>query len=114
MAVDGATDALLHRASAPQVGSASAPALVLARKSTGEQPRVLVPDLNQEYAAVIRAVVPQAEPHAWVFHALHAGHRQSRAVAGTDDRAPETEAVAVQEQLDQLLRATTRRRAWRR
>lgn len=114
VAVDVYTYDLLHIAIYPQVGSDSAQAFLLALKTKGYQPRVIVTDLNQDYAAVITAVFPQAEHHECVFHALQAWHRQIREVYGKDYREQHPEAVALQEQIDRIFRAKTKRTAWRR
>jgi transposase-like protein len=56
VAVDVYTYDLLHIAIYPYVGSDSAHAFLLALKTKGYQPHVIVTDLNQDYAAAIAAV----------------------------------------------------------
>jgi transposase-like protein len=114
LAVDVYTYDLLHIAIYPYVGSASARAFLLALKTKGYRPRVVVTDLNQDYAAVIAAVFPQAEHHECVFHALQAWHRQIGEVYGKDYREQHPEAVVLQEQIDRLFQAKTKRTAQRR
>jgi transposase-like protein len=75
---------------------------------------VIVTDLNQDYGAAIAAVFPQAAHHECVFHALQAWHRQIREVYGKDYQEQHPEAVALQDQLDRIFRATTKRTAQRR
>jgi transposase-like protein len=114
LAVDVYTYDLLHIAIFPQVGSASAHAFLLALSAKGHRPQVIVTDLNQDYSAVIAAVFPHAEHHECVFHALQAWHRQIREVYGKDYREQHPQAVALQEQIDNLFRAKTKRTAQRR
>jgi transposase-like protein len=114
MAVDVSSYALLHIAIYPQVGSDAARAFLLALKGKGYQPQVIVTDLNQDYATVIAAVFPQAEHHAWVFHALQAWQQQIRAVYGKAYGEQHPQAVVLQEQIEWLFRATTKRTAQRR
>ncbi len=114
VAVDSYTYDLLHIAIYPYVGSDTARAFLLALKQKGYHPRVIVTDLNQDYGAVIAAVFPQAEHHECVFHALQAWHRQIREAYGKDYRQQHPEALALQEQLDRIFRAKTKRTAQRR
>jgi transposase-like protein len=114
VAVDVYTYDLLHIAIYPHIGSASARAFLLALKAKGYRPQVIVTDLNQDYAAVIAAVFPTAEHHECVFHALQAWHRQLREVYGKDYQERHPEAVALQEQLDRIFQARTKRTAQRR
>jgi len=114
VAVDVYTYDLLHIALLPYVGSDSARAFLLALKAKGYRPQVIVTDLNQDYGAAIAAVFPQAEHHECVFHALQAWHRQLREVYGQDYQEQHPEAVALQDQLDRIFRATTKRTAQRR
>lgn len=114
VAVDVYTYDLLHIAIYPYVGSDSARAFLLTLQAKGYRPRVLVTDLNQDYAGVIAAVFPHAEHHECVFHALQAWHRQIREVYGKDYREQHPEAVVLQELLDNLFRAKTKRTAQRR
>jgi len=46
-----------------------------------------------------------------VFQALQAWHRQLREVYGTDYRAQHPEALALQEQIDRIFQAQTKRTA---
>jgi len=96
------------------VGSDSARAFLLALKAKGYRPQVIVTDLNQDYGTAIAAVFPQAAHHDCVFHALQAWHRQIRAVYGKDEQEQHPEALALQDQLDRIFRATTKRTAQRR
>jgi transposase-like protein len=114
VAVDVYTYDLLHIAIFPHVGSDSARAFLVALKAKGYRPQVLVTDLNQDYGAVIAAVFPSAAHHECVFHALQAWHRQLRAVYGKEYQDQHPEAVVLQEQLDRLFQAKTKRTAQRR
>jgi transposase-like protein len=114
LAVDVYTYDLLHIAIFPQVGSDSAHAFLLALYAKGYRPHVIVTDLNQDYSAVIATVFPQAEHHECVFHALQAWHRQIREVYGKDYQEHYPEAVVLQEQIDRIFQAKTKRTAQRR
>jgi transposase-like protein len=114
VAVDVYTYDLLHIAIYPYVGSDSARAFLLTLQAKGYRPRVIVTDLNQDYDAAIMAVFPHAEHHECVFHALQAWQRQIREVYGKDYREQHPEAVTLQEQIEKLFRAKTKRTAQRR
>lgn len=114
VAVDVYTYDLLHIGIYRHLGSDAARAFLLALKAKGYRPQVLVTDLNQDYGAVIAAVFPQAVHHECVFHALQAWHRQIRAVYGKNYREQHPEAVALQEQIDQIFQTKTKRTAQRR
>jgi transposase-like protein len=114
VAVDVYSYDLLHIAIFPHVGSDSAHAFLLALRAKGYRPHVIVTDLNQDYGAVIATVFPQAEHHECVFHALQAWHRQLREVYGKDYREQHPEALALQELLDRIFQAKTKRTAQRR
>jgi transposase-like protein len=114
VAVDVYTYDLLHIAIFPQVGSDAARAFLLALKTKGYHPQVIVTDLNQDYSAVIAVVFPQAEHHECVFHALQAWHRQLCQVYGKDYREQHPEALALQDQIDRIFQAKTKRTAQRR
>jgi transposase-like protein len=114
VAVDVYTYDLLHIAIFPHVGSDSARAFLLALRAKGYRPQVIVTDLNQDYGAALASVFPQAAHHECVFHALQAWHRQLREVYGKDYRAQHPEALALQEQIDRIFQAQTKRTAQRR
>jgi len=114
VAVDVYTYDLLHIAIFPYIGSDSAHAFLLSLRAKGYRPQVLVTDLNQDYGAAIAAVFPGAEHHECVFHALQAWHRQIREVYGKDYQQQHPEAVVLQEQIDRIFRAKTKRTAQRR
>jgi transposase-like protein len=111
VAVDVYSYDLLHIAIFPHVGSDSAQAFLVALRAKGYHPQVIVTDLNQDYGAVIATVFPQAQHHECVFHALQAWHRQIREVYGKDYRELHPEAVALQEQIDRIFQAKTKRTA---
>ncbi len=114
VAVDVYTYDLLHIAIFPHIGSDSARAFLLALRAKGYRPQVIVTDLNQDYGAALASVFPQAAHHECVFHALQAWHRQLREVYGKDYRAQHAEALALQEQIDRIFQAQTKRTAQRR
>jgi len=114
LAVDVYTYDLLHIAIFPYVGSASAQAFLLRLKAKGYRPQVIVTDLNQDYAAVIAAVFPQAEHHECVFHALQGWHRQIREVYGRNYEKEHPEALELKQRLDHIFTAKTKRTAVRR
>jgi transposase-like protein len=114
VAVDVYTYDLLHIAIFPHIGSDSARAFLLALRAKGYRPQVIVTDLNQDYGAALASVFPQAAHHECVFHALQAWHRQLREVYGKDECAQHAEALALQEQIDRIFQAQTKRTAQRR
>jgi len=114
VAVDVYTYDLLHIAIFPHVGSDAARAFLLALKAKGYHPQVIVTDLNQDYSAVSAAVFPQAEHHECVFHALQAWHRQLCQIYGKSYREQHPEALALQDQIDRIFAAKTKRTAQRR
>jgi transposase-like protein len=114
VAVDVYSYDLLHIAIAPQVGTASAQAFLLALRAKGYRPQVIVTDLNQEYGAAIAAVFPQAEHHECVFHALQNWQAQVRKVYGKEYREQHPEAVELLRQLKHIFWAKTKRTAERR
>jgi len=73
-----------------------------------------VTDLNQDYGAAIARVFPGAEHHECVFHALQAWHRQIREGYGKDYQEQHPEALALQEQIERIFQAKTKRTAQRR
>jgi len=114
VAVDVFSYDLLHLAIFPVRGGESARAFLLALQAKGYQPQVVVTDLCPDYDATIGAVFPGAVHHQCIFHALQAWHGQLRDVYGKDYREQHPAALALQEQLDNLFQAKTKRTAQRR
>jgi hypothetical protein len=85
-----------------------------ALRAKGYRPQVIVTDLNQDYGAAIATVFPAADHHECVFHALQGWHRQLREAYGKDYREQHPEALALQEQIDGIFQAKTKRTAQRR
>jgi transposase-like protein len=114
MAVDVWTYDLLHIAIAPQLGKDSAQVFLQELRAKGYRPQVIVTDLSTDYPDPIAPVFPQAEHHLCVFHALKAWHRTLRDVYGADYRERHPDARALQQDLDRIFQARTKRTAQRR
>jgi transposase-like protein len=113
-AVDLWTYDLLHIAIAPHLGQDSARVFLQELRAKGYRPQVIVTDLSTDYPAAIAQVFPQAEHHLCVFHALKAWHRTLREVYGANYREQHADARALQQDLDRIFRARTKRTAQRR
>jgi hypothetical protein len=88
--------------------------LLLCWDADATEPWAIVTDLSTDYPAAIAPVFPQAEHHLCVFHALKAWHRTLRAVYGANYREQHADARALQQDLDRIFRARTKRTAQRR
>jgi transposase-like protein len=109
VAVDMHTLDLLHIDVFPYLGSASAQTFLLALRAKGYHPQVIVTDLCNDYPEVLAAVFPHATHHECVFHALQAWHRQFRDLFGRDLERTAPEIFALQQGLDKVFDAKTRR-----
>ena len=111
LAVDVYTYDLLHIAIFPDENSESAQALLLEPRAKGYRPSVIVTGLRKDYGAVIAAVLPKAEHHECVFHALQAWSEQLRDAYGSNYRQKVSEAKALAEALQAIFQAKTKRTA---
>ncbi len=114
VAVDCYSYDLLHVAIFPVRGTDSARAFLLALRAKGYVPQVIVTDLCTDYDRAIPAVFPRAIHHQCIFHALQAWHGQLRDAYGKHYRTQRPDAVKLQNQLDAIFHAKTKRTAQRR
>jgi transposase-like protein len=114
LAVDVYTYDLLHIAIYPYLTQASARAFLLALRSKGYQPRVIVTDLRQDYALVIRQVFSQATHHECIFHAMKWIQTQIKQVYGAKYEEEHPEAVTLKQQLYRIFQCKDKRTAQRR
>jgi hypothetical protein len=84
LAVDAWTYDLLHLAIYPYNNQNSAHAFLLALRTKGYHPKVIVTDLRQDYGPVIAQVFPQAEHHECIFHALQNVQKHIKDTYGRD------------------------------
>jgi transposase-like protein len=83
-AVDAWTYDLLHIAIYPNNDQDSAKAFLLALRTKGFHPKVIVTDLRQDYAPLIAQVFPAAVHHECIFHALQNVQRHVKEVYGSN------------------------------
>jgi transposase-like protein len=114
VAVDCYTYDLLHIDIYPYNTKQSAQAFLLALRAKGYQPRVVVTDMRVDYHDVVARVFPQAVHHECIFHALQAVHRTFKEVFGSDFAHQLPHVKALQEAIDAIFAAQTKRTAHRR
>jgi hypothetical protein len=114
LAVDVYTYDLLHIALYERNSAHSTRAFLLALKAKGYQPKVIVTDLRSEYGPAIAEVFDQARHHECIFHALQWAHRQLKETYGADYAKTRPDVVQLQEQIDAIFQAKTRRTAEKR
>ncbi|MCL6430583.1 MAG: transposase [Anaerolineae bacterium] len=114
VAADAYTYDLLHIAIYPRNTAESAQAFLLALRSKGYHPRVVITDLRQDYGRVIARVFPQAQHHECLFHASQALHRQLAEIYGWDALRTDERVLTLREALDGPLQARTKRTAQQR
>jgi len=108
LAVDAWTYDLLHIAIYPNNDQDSATAFLLALRTKGYHPQVIVTDLRQDYGPVIAQVFPQAVHHECIFHALQQAQKHVKDVYGPDYGAQQPEAVQLKQQIYRIFDAETR------
>jgi transposase-like protein len=109
VAVDVHTLDLLHIAIFPHLGKDSACTFLLELRAKGYHPRVLVTDMNQDYAEPLAQVFPNAMHHECVFHALQFWHRQFKDAFGRDYAQTHPAIFKLRQQMDGIFQAKTRR-----
>jgi transposase-like protein len=114
VAVDCYTYDLLHIAIYRHRNKASSQAFLLALRTKGYRPRVIVTDLWPEYAPLLAQVFPGARHHHCIFHALQAVQRHLKKVYGPDYRTTHPQAVALKMAIYHVFEARTRRTARKR
>ena len=107
LAVDVWTYDLLHIAIYPYNTLTSAQAFLLALRTKGYHPQVIVTDLRQDYGPVIAAVFPQASHHECIFHALQQVQRLFKDVYGPDYPQYHPAATALKQQIYAIFAAKT-------
>ena len=109
VAVDMHTLDLLHIAIFPHLGKGSACTFLLELRAKGYHPRVIVTDMNQDYAEPLQAVFPNAIHHECVFHALQYWHRCFKTTFGRDYEQAYPDIFKLRQQIDHIFQAQTRR-----
>jgi transposase-like protein len=107
VAVDCYTYDLLHIDIYPYNTKHSAQAFLLALRTKGYHPRVIVTDMRVDYRDVVASIFPQAIHHECIFHALQEVHKRFKETYGSDfaDRYPEVNTL--QEDIDHIFDAST-------
>jgi transposase-like protein len=114
LAVDVHTYDLLHIAIYPHNTHHSAHAFLLAVRSKGYQPRVIVTDLRRDYGPLIAQVFPQAEHHECLFHAEQEISRYLRETLGRDYAQQHPEAEQLRQAMVEIFQVRTKRTAHKR
>ena len=107
LAVDVWTYDLLHIALYPDNDDASAQAFLLALRTKGYHPQVLVTDLRQDYGPVIAQVFPQAVHHECIFHALQNAQKHIKDAYGKDYQTTHPEAERLKRMIYHIFDAET-------
>jgi transposase-like protein len=114
MAVDCYTYDLLHIDIYPYNTKHSAQAFLLALRTKGYHPRVIVTDMRVDYRDVVATVFPQAIHHECIFHALQEVHKRFKETYGSDYAERYPEVHALKQDIDHIFDACTKRTAQRR
>jgi transposase-like protein/DNA-directed RNA polymerase subunit RPC12/RpoP len=114
LAVDVYTYDLLHIAIYPHNTSESAHAFLLALRTKGYHPRVVVTDLRRDYGAVIAVVFSQARHHECLFHAEQEVSRYLRKTLGRNYAEQYPAAEEVREAMVKMFQVRTKRTALKR
>jgi len=99
LAVDVWTYDLLHIAIYPYNDQHSAKAFLLALRTKGYHPKVIVTDLRQDYGPTIAQVFPQAIHHECIFHALQNLQKHLKDVYGPNYAQEHPEAELLKQQI---------------
>ena len=114
LAVDVYTYDLLHIALYPYNTRDSAHAFLLALRTKGYHPRVVVTDLRQDYGTVIAKVFPTAQHHECLFHAEQEIGRYLQETWGRNYATQQPEAEQLRAAVVHLFQARTKRTARKR
>jgi len=114
LAVDVYTYDLLHIALYPYNTRESAHAFLLALRTKGYHPRVVVTDLRRDYGTVIAEVFPKARHHECLFHAEQEIGRYLRKMWGRDYAEQHPEAEDLRVAVVHIFQARTKRTARKR
>jgi transposase-like protein len=111
LAVDVHTYDLLHIAIYPHNTRESAHVFLLALRTKGYHPNVIVTDLRRDYGPVIAQVFPEAQHHECVFHAEQEISRYLRDTFGRDYAEQHPEAEQVRAEIVCIFQASTKQMA---
>jgi len=114
LAVDVYTYDLLHIALYPYNTQDSAHAFLLALRTKGYRPRVVVTDLRRDYGPVIAEVFPKARHHQCLFHAEQEIGDYLQKMWGRDYAQQQPEAEALRAAVVHIFQARTKRTAQKR
>jgi transposase-like protein len=114
LAVDVYTYDLLHIAIYPYNTQDNAHAFLLALRSKGYHPRVIVTDLRRDYGPVIAQVFRHATHHQCLFHAEQEIGRYLQKTWGRDYAQQQPEAEQMRATVVDIFRARTKRTAQKR
>jgi transposase-like protein len=114
LAVDAHTLDLLHIALYPHNTKQSAQAFLLALRTKGYHPRVVVTDLRRDYGSVISQVFPQSRHHECIFHAEQELGRYLRETWGRDYAEKHPEVETLRQAVVAIFRARSKRTARKR
>jgi transposase-like protein len=114
LAVDVHTYDLLHIALYPYNTRNSAHAFLLALRTKGYHPRVVVTDLRRDYGSVIAQVFPKAQHHECIFHAEQALSRYLQETWGPHYATQQPHAEQLRAAVVHIFQARTKRTAQKR
>jgi transposase-like protein len=114
LAVDVYTYDLLHIAIYPHNTKDSAQSFLLALRTKGYHPRVVVTDLRRDYGPVIAAVFSEARHHECLFHAEQEVSRYLRKTLGRDYAEQHPVAEEVRQAMVRMFQVRTKRTAQKR
>jgi len=114
LAVDAYTYDLLHISLYPYNTRDSAHAFLLALRTKGYHPRVVVTDLRRDYGTVIAQVFPKARHHECLFHAEQEIGRYLQKTWGRDYAQQQPEAEELRVAVVHIFQARTKRTAQKR
>ena len=114
LAVDVYTYDLLHIEIYAHNTADSTEAFLLALKSKGYRPRVIVTDLRREYGSAIKRVFKGARHHECIFHALQWWGRKMKEIYGSNYEKTHPQVVELKQQLVKIFQTTSKRTAKKR
>jgi transposase-like protein len=112
--VDCYTYDLLHIDIYPYNTKQSARAFLLALRTKGYHPRVVVTDMRVDYRGVVAQVFPKAIHHECIFHALQEVREHAKEAYGTSYADTRPEVKRLLDEIDRIFDACTKRTAQRR
>ena len=112
-AVDCYTYDLLHIEIYPYNNKHSANAFLLALRTKGYHPRIIVTDLRVDYGPLIAQVFPKAIHHECIFHALRDVQDHIKDVYGAAFAKTHPEVETLRQEINHIFNARTKRTAQR-